>query len=159
MVDQSFSLLEHSLGHALHGLPDTEIAENLLGTAENGVELVAAVEVLDDAAHAGLGEAAAAPDLDGLVGDLVGGARAAHLEQGDGAAQVLGLLRVRHVAHLVGDGLEPGLVRLAQGDHLGELLADDGLVDQALLEDDALVGPLEALLDDEAHVADGGAYY
>lgn len=70
------------------------------------------MEHLDDAAHAGLGQAAAAEDLDRLVGDLVGGARDAHLEEADGPAQVLGLLAVGHVAHLVGDGLEPGLVRL-----------------------------------------------
>ena len=52
------------------------------------------------------------------------------------------------------DGLEPRLVRLAQGNHLGQLQADHGLVDQALLEDEALVRPLERLLDHEAHVAD-----
>lgn len=76
--------------------------------------------MLNVLAHAGLGQAAAAPDLDGLVGDLVGAAGDAHLEQADGAGEVLGLLLVGHVAHLVGDGLEPGLVGLDEGDHLGE---------------------------------------
>ena len=97
--------LEDSLGHVLHGLPDTKITKDLLGTTKDGIKLVAAVEVLDDAAHAGLGQATATPDLDGLVGDLVRGARAGHLEQGDGTAEVLGLLGVGHVVHLVaGDG-------------------------------------------------------
>lgn len=111
----------------------------------------------------------------------MGGAGARHLEEGDGAAHVLGLLGVGHVAHLVTnddtkvsgmlwtdrwgkggkgrlrDGLQPGLVRLAKGNHLSELLANDGLVDEPLLEDDSLVSPLEALLRYETHVADGGA--
>ena len=55
------------------------------------------------------------------------------------------------------DGLEPRLVSLAKGNHLGELLANDGLVDQTLAKDKTLVSPLERLLDNEAHVADGGA--
>lgn len=125
-------------------------------THQDGVKLVRAVEVLDDAAHARLREPAPAPDLHGLVGDLVRGARAAHLEQGDGPREVPGLLGVGHLALLVGDGLEPGLVGLDEGDHLGELLADDGLVDEALAEDEALVRPLEALLDDDAREADRG---
>lgn len=138
-------------------MPYTQVTEHLLGATEDGVELVRAVEHFNDAAHAGLGEAAAAKDLDRLVGDLVGGARGGHFEQADGAAEVARLLLVRHVAHLVRDGLEPRLVRLDEGDHLGQLLADDGLVDQALAKDDALVGPLETLLDDGSHVANGAA--
>jgi hypothetical protein len=31
-----------------------------------------------------------------------------------------GLLLVGHVAHLIGDGFEPGLVGLDEGNHLGE---------------------------------------
>lgn len=58
-------------------------------------------------AHARLGQAAPAPDLYGLVCDLVAGTRAAHLEHGDRPGEVLSLLRVGHVAHLVCDGLEP----------------------------------------------------
>lgn len=37
------------------------------------------------------------------------------------------------------------------------LLTNDGLVNEALAKDDALVGPLEALLDDEARRGDGAA--
>lgn len=37
------------------------------------------------------------------------------------------------------------------------LLADDGLVDQALAEDETLVGPLEGLFDDGAASSEGGA--
>lgn len=71
-------------------------------------------------AHAGLGETSAAPDLDGLVGDVVGGAGHAHFEEADGAGEVLGLEVVGHVAHLVGDGFEPGLVGFDEGDHFGD---------------------------------------
>lgn len=120
MTKHLLYLLQHRLWKVLHGLPDAEVAEDLLRAAEDGVELVGAVEVLNVLAHAGLGEAAAAPDLDGLVGDLVGDAGDAHLEEADGAGEVQGLLLVGHVAHLVGDCLEPGLVRLDEGDELGE---------------------------------------
>lgn len=87
------------------------------------------MEHLDHASHAGLREPPPAKDLHSLVGDLVRRARGAHLQQADGPAEVLRLLLVRHVAHLVGERLEPGLVRLAERDHLGELLPDDGLLD------------------------------
>lgn len=78
------------------------------------------MEHLDELAHTGLGNSTTTPDLDGLVGDLVGGAGGAHLEQTGGTGEVLGLLAVGHVAHLVGDGFEPGLVSFDEGDHLGE---------------------------------------
>ena len=88
-------------------------------TYQYRIKLVGPVEVLDDPAHARLRQAAAAPDLHGLVGDLVRHARAAHLQEADGSAEVLGLLGVGHVAHLVRDGLQPRLVGLDQCYHLG----------------------------------------
>lgn len=130
-----------------HSLPDAEIAKDLLGAAEDGVELVRAVEHLYDLAHARLGEPAAAEDLDRLVGDLVRRSRDAHLEQADRPAEVLRLLLVGHVAHLVGDGLEPGLVRLGEGDHLGESVFVWGFV---------LVGDFEVIGGEERGVLKGG---
>lgn len=112
--------LQHRLGEAAHGLSDTEIAKDLLGTTENGIELVCSVKDLDMLAHAGLCQGTTTPDLDGLVGNLVSGAGDVHLEQADRASKVLGLLLVGHVAHLVGDGFQPGLVGLDEGNHLGE---------------------------------------
>lgn len=50
----------------------------------------------------------------------MGGAGDAHLEEADGAGEVEGLLLVGHVAHLVGDCFEPGLVGFDEGNHLGE---------------------------------------
>ncbi|KAI6763718.1 hypothetical protein HG530_007507 [Fusarium avenaceum] len=66
-----------------------------------------------------LGDTSATPDLYRFVGNLMGSTGSAHLEQTDGASEVLRLLLVRHVAHLVSDGLEPGLVGLNECDHLG----------------------------------------
>lgn len=48
-------------------------------------------------------------------------------------------------------------VRLDEGNHLGELLSDHGLLDQPLAEDDALVRPLETLLYDGSAHSDSGA--
>lgn len=117
---QCYLPLQHSLGEVLHRLPHAQITENLLSTTKDSIELVRSVETLNVLAHAGLGQATATPDLDGLVGDFVGGAGDAHLEETDGAGEVDGLLLVGHVAHLVGDCFEPGLVGLDEGNHLGE---------------------------------------
>lgn len=57
--------------------------------------------------HASLCQSTASPDLDGFVGDFVCGAGGAHLEETDRSGKMLGLLLVRHVAHLVCDCLEP----------------------------------------------------
>lgn len=136
-------------------------------TYQDGVKLVGAVEVLNDAAHAGLRQATATPDLDGLVGDLVCHAGRAHLQQRNGPTHVLRLHLIGHAAHLVGDGLQPRLVAFYEGDHLckpaegasqevylmerrrrrrrkrgNALEANDGLVNEALAKDKALVGPL-----------------
>lgn len=113
---------QHSLRHEAHGLADAQIGEDFLGAAQDGVELVGAVELLDHAAHARLGDAAAAKDVDGVVGHVVCAARRVRLQQPDRPAQQLVLLCVRHVGHLEGDGLEPRLARFAQGDHFGEFL-------------------------------------
>lgn len=55
------------------------------------------------------------------------------------------------------DSLKPRLVSLAQRNHLGQLLANDRLINQPLAKDQTLMGPLEGLLNDETHVPDGGA--
>lgn len=113
-------LLEHRLGKVAHGLSHAQITQNLLGPAQDRVKLVGAVKDFNVLAHARLGQAAAAPDLDRLVGNLVGGAGAAHLEQANGARELVGLRLVRHVAHLVRDGLEPRLVGFDEGNHFCE---------------------------------------
>lgn len=169
---------QHRLGEILHRLPDAQVRQDLLRAAQDGIELDRAVEHLDDPAHARLRQSATAEDVDRLGCDLVGRAGRVRLEQADGAAEVPGLLRVAHVAHLVGDGLEPGLVGFADGDHSGEsggqrlvfcrslayegytidsLLSNGWLLDQPLAKDDALVAPFQALLDDGHRRADDGA--
>lgn len=109
--------LQHSLRELLHSLPHTQIRQNLLGTAEDGIELISAVEHLDDLAHAGLGDTAASKDIGGVVGNLLCRSRSVRLQETDRSAQVGGLLRVGHVAHLVGNRFEPSLVGFAERDH------------------------------------------
>lgn len=128
------------------------------GTYQDSIKLDGAAKVLNNPPHTRLREPAPSPDLHRLACDLVRGPRAAHLEQPYRPAKVARLLRVGHVAHLVGQRLKPGLVGLAQCDHARKLLPDHGLVDEPLAEDDALVGPLEAFFYHEAHVADRGAW-
>lgn len=132
------------------------------------IETERSLEHFDIFAHTSLGEAPATPYLDGFVGDIVGGASGAYLQQANGAGQVLCLLLVRHMTHLVSNGFQPGLIRFDESDHLGQpesrqsactasqsmlknnsLPADDGLVNEALAEDKTLVGPFQTLLGDE----------
>lgn len=133
--------LQLLLGHEFHSLSHTKITKHLLRTTQNGIKLVPPIKVLDITTHTRLRQSTTTPDLHSLVGNLVGHARTAHFQETDGATQVLGLLRVGHVAHLVGDGFEPGLVGFDEGDHFGQLQADYRLVDEALAKDEALVGP------------------
>lgn len=81
------------------------------------------MEHLDDLAHARLGDTTTSEDVGGVVSNLLCGVGGIRLEQTDGTTQVGGLFGVGHVAHLVGDRLEPGLVGLAEGDHPGESVA------------------------------------
>lgn len=79
---------------------------------KNGGKLVGALEVLDAATHASASQGTTAKDLAGIVSDMVGHAGGLELEQRDGAGQFNGLFQVRHVAHLVGNVLQPVLDRL-----------------------------------------------
>lgn len=139
------------------------------------------MEHFNDLTHAALRDTAATEDVGRVVGNLLGSSGGMRLEQTDRSAQVGGLLGVGHVAHLVGDGFQPGLVGLGERDHAGEsiitksvewlhscaigeggfsLLADDGLLNQLLVKDNALVAPLETLLDDShGHAHNGGDHH
>lgn len=152
------------LGNLAHHLADTEVTEDFLCTAENGVKLLGALELLDKLAHTGLGETTTTKDLDGVVRNLAGDASAHHLEETNLAGKVGRLLLVAHVAHLVGDSLEPGLHSLDLGDHVREpfcqfkhlrysLLTDDGLGEERLAKDVTLGSPLDALLDNDTRAA------
>lgn len=78
------------------------------------------MEHLNNLAHARLRDTAASENVGRVVGDFLRGVRGEGLEEADGAAQVGGLFGVGHVAHLVGDLFEPGLVGFAEGDHSGQ---------------------------------------
>lgn len=83
------------------------------------------MEHLDVLAHTRGGDAAAAEDVDGVVGDLVRRTRREHLEQRNGTRQVRILLRGGHVAHLVGYGFEVRLDGFGVGDHFGESIRNE----------------------------------
>lgn len=59
------------------------------------------------------------------------------------------LLRKGHVVHLVSDALQPVLHCLNLGNHVCKLVANDRLLHQWLAEGNALLGPLDALLDNK----------
>jgi hypothetical protein len=149
--------LQHAPGKALHRLSDAQIGQNLLGSSQNGVKLVGPMKLLHDLAHARLGQAPAAKDIDRLVRNLVCRARREGFQESNRPAQVLSLLSVRHHAHLMRNLFEPGLVRLAVADHLGELLANRRLVNQLFPKHDSLVGPFHALFRDSPALADDRA--
>mmetsp|Transcript_21663 Transcript_21663/g.34775 ORF Transcript_21663/g.34775 Transcript_21663/m.34775 type:complete len:310 (-) Transcript_21663:595-1524(-) len=64
-----------------------------------------------------------------------------------------GLLRVRHGVHLVGHIVDEGRHRVGVCTHLSKALLNLRLVNETLAKDLTVVGPLVALLNDEAVVA------
>lgn len=149
--------LQHALWEVLHRLPDTKISQNLLCASQNGIELVCTMELLDELAHAALRKTSSTKNVDGLVCDLVCRSGSVGLEQTNGSTKMFRLLCVRHMCHLVGDRLQPGLIRFDESNHLCELLSDGGLFNQLLAEYDALVAPLQTFLYGGARVSNDSA--
>lgn len=120
--------------------------------------------MLNEAPHACPSNTTSTEDLDSVTCCVLCRLSRIHLEQGDWASKVLGLLLVRlhhleyknktsgkwayHVVHLVRDILQPALHRLGAGNHGSNFAADDGLRCQGLPKCLALTYPLEALLHD-----------
>ena len=136
-----------------HGLADREVRHDLLAAPQDGLELEAPLELLDDEAHARGGDGPAPEDLAGVVADDGGHARLLVLEQGDGPGKVPVDVLGAHVVHLVRQVFQQAVHRLNVCRHLGELVADHGLLDQRLPEDLAGQGPPHALVQDHARVA------
>lgn len=63
--------LQHALWEILHCLSYTQIAQNLLGTPKDSIELVGAVELFNDSTHSTLGDSATSEDVDGFICNLV----------------------------------------------------------------------------------------
>lgn len=78
------------------------------------------MEHLDNLAHSALGYPTAAKDIRGVVCDLLRAAGSVRLEEADRTAEVSSLLSIGHIAHLVSDGFQPGLVGFAERDHSSE---------------------------------------
>mmetsp|Transcript_29302 Transcript_29302/g.95497 ORF Transcript_29302/g.95497 Transcript_29302/m.95497 type:complete len:469 (+) Transcript_29302:1331-2737(+) len=142
-------------GHVLDRLLHAEIRHNFFGAAQNRRKLGRFLEPFDDLSHPRFGDGAASEDLARLVHDKLANTRALKLEERDWARELKRLLLVVHLVHLVRDVLEPVLERLDLRRHVRELVADDGLRDERLAKDDALVRPLIALLQHEPRPADG----
>ena len=70
------------------------------------------------------------------------------LEQSNDTAKVFALLLVVHLCHIVCDVLEPCLAEFASRHHIGELLADHGLLNQSLAEYLALMSPFPDFFSD-----------
>ena len=104
------------------------------------------MELLHQAAHAALRQAAAAKHVGRVVGDLMRAPRRVRLEQPDGAGEDPALLRVAELRHLVRDVLEVRVQGLGVLDHAGELGADHGVADERGRAEEALVRPFEAFL-------------
>jgi hypothetical protein len=73
--------------------------------------------VLDHPTHTSLGNRTTTKDLSSVGGGLLRRSGKVHLQKGDLASEVSGLLLVVHVAHLVSDVLEPVLAALDASDH------------------------------------------
>lgn len=112
--------LKHSFRKVLNSLSNTQIGQDLLCTSENGIEFVTPVEVFDDLAHPGLSQATATEDVGCGTGDFTSALGGVGFEESDGTGEVFSLLCVAHLAHLVGERFEPGLVCFHLGDHFGE---------------------------------------
>ena len=156
---------QHRFRHGLHGLFDTQVGEDLLRPTKDSIKLVRAVEHFDVLPLTRGRNAAAAEEIDGIVGDFVGSASGEHLKEADGAGKVLVLFFVRHVTHLICDVLEVVLDRFGVGDHLCEskrqcqrgrgvgarrklLLPYHRLLDELLSEHSPLICPFYAFLHD-----------
>lgn len=90
--------LQHGIRELLERLPDRQIGQNFLRASQDGVELVRPLEALNNTSHTALGDTAASPNLNSLIGSLVRAAGGKVLQQGDGAGKHGGLLSVGHVA-------------------------------------------------------------
>ena len=75
-------------------LPDTQVAQDIFSSAQDGIKLLRALELLDKLAHARLGQGATAKDLHGVIANLAGEARGLHLEERNLTSEVARLFLV-----------------------------------------------------------------
>ena len=133
-------------------LPEVPPIPSLL-TSQDRIKLVCAMKHLRDRSHPALRQCSPSKDVRCVIRDLVSRPGRISLQQAYGAGEVCRLGGVGHVVHLIDGLFEPGLVGLDEGDHFGELLADDRLGDERFAEDEALVGPFEAFFKHGTHPA------
>lgn len=122
----------------LHALPYAEVKHDLLATTGNGISPDIPVQPLDLGALPAARVTQAAKDLTRLPRAELKGHGGLGLERRNGAAELEHGLRLAHGLALVDDVLEPRVRRLDLARHVGELEADDGVVDELLAEGAAL---------------------
>jgi hypothetical protein len=110
-------ILQSGFGHLLESLSDTQIAQNLLRSAQDGVEFVRAMELLNNFSHTSLSDTTTSEDIASIIGDLMCTASGEGLEQANGSAEILVLVRVGHCVHLMRNLLEPSLGSFCVLDH------------------------------------------
>ena len=118
----------------LQPLSHTEIQHDFLATARNCVGADIPVESLDLASLAAARVTETAKDLGRLPGAELKGDGGLGLEAGNGAAELEHGLGLAHGLGLEDHVLEPGVRGLDLAVHVGELEADDGVVDKLLAE-------------------------
>jgi hypothetical protein len=102
-------VLQSCFGHLLESLPDAQVAQDFLRSAQDSVEFVRAMELFNNFSHTTFSDTTTSKDVACIVRDFVGTASGEGLEQADGSAEMLILVCIRHCVHLVRDLLEPGL--------------------------------------------------
>lgn len=139
--------------HLVHTqtLAHAQIQHDLLASTGNSVGTDVTIQALNLTTLAATAVAEATEDLTGLTGAELKGLSRLGLETGNGTAELEHSLGLLHALALKDDVLQPVVGGLDLPGHVGQLHADDGVVDQLLAECATLVGVLHGLL-----VADTG---
>lgn len=135
-------------------LPNTQIQHNLLASTRDSISPDIPIQPLDLCSLATTAIAQAAKDLTRFPSAELKRSSALGLQAGNSATELQHGLHLAHSLALEDEVLEPVVRGLDLAGHVGELEADDGVVDEALAEGLALVRVLDGLLVADAREAD-----
>ena len=134
---------QHRLRHLLHRLPHSQIHQHLLSPTQNLIKRNRPMILLHQLPHPPLRQPPPSKDIHRHDRNLARTLRTKRFQQPNRPTQNIRLLFITHLTHLIRDALKPGLHCFGQGDHAGELGADDGEGGDWLAGDDALGGELQ----------------